>query len=134
MAILPQTIPNAAPTVLVVDDMPDARDVLARLLRLDGYKSLTAEDGISALAVVEADPPDLILLDLTMPGMDGLDVLRRLQADSRYARLPVILFTAVFDPRLVAEARRLGATDYIVKGSMPATELLARIACHLSPH
>lgn len=120
-------------TVLVVDDVADARDMLARLLRLEGYKSLTAADGEEALEAVEKDGPDLVLLDLTMPGMDGLDVLRRLRDDDRHRDLPVVMFTAVRDPGLVAEARRLGAADYVVKGSVGGSDLMARIARHLPP-
>jgi CheY-like chemotaxis protein len=128
----PVVPPNTQPTVLVVDDLHVARDMMARLLRLDGYETLTAEDGEAALAAVEAGHPDLMLLDLTMPDMDGLDVLRRLRADRRNAGMPVVMFSAVADPRLVAEARRLGAVDYVVKGDGP-DKVLASVSRHL-PH
>jgi CheY-like chemotaxis protein len=124
-------VPTAAHTVLVVDDVSDARDMMARLLRLEGYRSVTAEDGRSALAAVDRDGPDLVLLDMSMPDMNGLDVLRRLRADN--ADLPVMMFTAVSDPQAIDEARRLGAADYVVKGSVGASDLLERIARHL-PH
>ena len=74
-----------------------------------------------------------MLLDLTMPGMDGLEVLRRLRADARSRDLPVVMFTAVRDARLVDEARRLGAADYVVKGSLGAADLMDLIARCL-PH
>lgn len=127
----PPEVPPPRPTILVVDDASDIRDVLARLLRLAGYKSLTAEGGEAALASVAAEGPDLIVLDLMMPDMSGLEVLRRLRADPRYSRLPVVMFTAVGDRAVAEEARRLGVSDIIVKGGMGARELLDRISSHL---
>jgi two-component system OmpR family response regulator len=124
-------VPTAARTVLVVDDVSDARDMMARLLRLEGYRSVTAEDGRSALAAVDRDDPDLVLLDMSMPDMNGLDVLRKMRECNSH--VPVMMFTAVSDQRSVDEARRLGAADYVVKGSVGASDLLDRIARHL-PH
>jgi len=126
-------VPDPSPTVLVVDDVADARDVLARLLRFGGYKSVTAEDGPGALAAVESDAPDLVLLDLMMPGMDGVEVLRRLREDPRWRDLPVVLFTGMMDGPLVEEASRLGVVDYILKGRVAGKDLLDRIGQHL-PH
>ncbi|HEX8914968.1 MAG TPA: response regulator [Humisphaera sp.] len=123
----------AAHTILIVDDVADARDMLARLLRLDGHDARTAEDGPTALASVEADPPDLVLLDVTMPEMDGLEVLRRLRdRTGGHPRVPVVMFSAIPDPRLADEARRLGAVDYVVKGSVDACGLLDRLSRHLT--
>ena len=129
--LTPCGVPSPAPTILVVDDVADARDVLAKLLRLGGYKSVTAEDGQTALAAVETDAPDLVLLDLTMPGMDGVEVLRRLREDPRFKDLPVILFTAVTEGERVEEAGRLGIQDFIPKGRIAGRTLLSRIAQHL---
>jgi CheY-like chemotaxis protein len=111
-----QTAAVAVKTVLVVDDGPDARDMMATLLRLEGYHARTAEGGAEALAAIEADRPDLVLLDLTMPDMDGFEVLRRLRADPRHDRLPVVMFSGIGDPRVADEARRLGAADFVLKG------------------
>src|SRR3954452_20068096 len=103
-------------TVLVVDDVPDAREVVARLLKLSGLQAVTAEDGHEALAAVQAQTPDLILLDLTMPRMDGVSVLKALREDPRWKDLPVILFTAISEGQLVEEAGKLGVQDFILKG------------------
>jgi CheY-like chemotaxis protein len=124
------TLSPAAPTILVVDDVDDARDLTARLFRRAGYRCVTADGGEAALAAVDAEAPHLVLLDLTMPDMDGLEVLRRLRAEPRHRGLPVVLFTAVGDPRTVAEARRLGAADYLVKGTVGVADLLACAARH----
>lgn len=126
----PHTAPEVPPparTVLVVDDVADARDVLARLLRMSGYKSITAEGGEAALTAVEEEAPDLVLLDLMMPGMDGVEVLRRLRANPRWHDLPVILFTALSEGKLLDEAGRLGVQDCILKGGIGGAGLLDRI-------
>jgi two-component system chemotaxis response regulator CheY len=118
-------------TVLVVDDVPDAREVVARLLKWGGFQAVTAEDGYEALAAVNTQTPDLVLLDLTMPRMDGVAVLKALREDPRWRHLPVVLFTAVSDGRLVEEAGRLGVQDFILKGGVGGAELLDRITRHL---
>jgi CheY-like chemotaxis protein len=120
-------------TIMVVDDVPDARDVLARLLRIGGYAAVTAEDGVEALAALTYTSPDLILLDLMMPGMDGVSVLRALRKDPRWKHLPVVLLTAVSEGRLVEEAGQLGIQDFILKGGVGGFELLQRISRHLPP-
>jgi CheY-like chemotaxis protein len=117
-----------------VDDLADARDVLARLLRLGGYKSVTAEDGWAALSAVECEAPDLVLLDVTMPNMDGVEVLRRLRDHPRWKNLPVVLFTAVEDGPRLEEAGRLGFQDLIVKGGIAGRALLERIGRHVPRH
>jgi len=118
-------------TVLVVDDVPEAREVVARLLKRGGIQAVTAEDGYEALAAVNTQAPDLVLLDLTMPRMDGVAVLKALRGDPRWRHLPVVLFTAVSGGRLVEEASRLGVQDVILKGGVGGAELLDRIARHL---
>lgn len=118
------------PAILVVDDMDDAREMLARLIRLAGYRVITASGGDAALLAVDAETPALMVLDQTMPGMDGLEVLRRLRDNPRHRALPVVLFTAVSDQRTVAAARNLGAADYLIKGSVAAADLIACIAKH----
>src|SRR4051812_49697936 len=120
-------------TVLVVDDVPDAREVAARLLRGGGFQAVTAEDGYEALAAVNTQTPDLVLLDLTMPRMDGVAVLKALREDPRWKHLPVVLFTAVSDGRLVEEAGPLRVPDFILQGGGGGAELLHRITPHL-PH
>jgi putative two-component system response regulator len=116
-----------SPLILVVDDMPDARVLLAKVLRSRGYHAVTAEDGNEAIAAIEAERPDLVLLDLTMPVMDGLAVLRRLRSDSKWRNLPVILFSALAEGPMIEEARRMGVQDHVVKGSTGVAGLIARI-------
>jgi CheY-like chemotaxis protein len=84
--------------ILVAEDDPALREALRDVLALIGYAALTVSDGTQALAAARADPPDLIILDHLMPGLDGLSVLRALQADPRLKGIPVILLTgAAYD-------------------------------------
>jgi two-component system, OmpR family, response regulator ResD len=112
-------------TVLVVDDEPTIVEVLARYLERAGYETLEAADGLEALRVAEQRTPDLIVLDLMLPGLDGLEVLRRVH--ERPGRpVPVILLTARGEESDRLLGLRRGADDYVVKPFSPA-ELVARV-------
>jgi two-component system alkaline phosphatase synthesis response regulator PhoP len=110
------------PTVLVVDDNPKIVEVLAEYLRAEGFSAVTAEDGDSALGLAREAHPDLALVDIQLPGVDGLELTRRFQADG----IPVILVTARSDEvdRLVG--LQLGADDYVTKPFSPR-EVVARV-------
>jgi CheY-like chemotaxis protein len=116
------------PRVLVVEDTDDARDVLARMLRLGGFQPVTAENGSAALTELEKRTPDVVLLDLMMPHMNGVQLLDRMRHDPRWADLPVVLLTAVSEGRLISEAAELGVQDIILKGSVNAFDLIDRIS------
>jgi putative two-component system response regulator len=124
------TVPER-PTILVVDDTPDNLALMQSLLR-DRYKVKAANNGERALKIAAAEqPPDLILLDIMMPGIDGYEVCRRLKADAATRDIPVIFLTAkaeVEDERLGLE---LGAVDYITKPISPPI-VLARVQTHLA--
>jgi two-component system, OmpR family, KDP operon response regulator KdpE len=109
--------------VLVVDDEPSILRVVAANLRARGYEALTAATGKDALTGVETQQPDCIVLDLGLPDVGGLEVLRRLRA---WTTTPVVILTAVHDERDRAMALDLGADDYVTK-PFAMTELLTRI-------
>jgi DNA-binding response OmpR family regulator len=111
-------------SVLVVDDEPTIREVVSRYLERAGYETRVAGDGPSALQAVAERPPDLIVLDLMLPGIDGLEVMRRVR-DGRQ-RGAVILLTAKGDENDRIVGLRLGADDYVVKPFSPG-ELVARV-------
>jgi DNA-binding response OmpR family regulator len=115
--------------VLVVDDEPTIGEVVARYLERAGYRTRVARDGPAALAAARERRPDLVVLDLMLPGLDGLEVMRRLRGgdDSRTA---VILLTARGEESDRVTGLRLGADDYIVKPFSPA-ELVARVGAVL---
>lgn len=103
------------PTILVVDDHEEIREALAEILEEEGHEVLQAIDGLTALDVVAATPPDVILLDIAMPGMDGLETLRRLKAMPECSKLPVIMVTAQGDRQNMVKAVQLGVRDYVTK-------------------
>ena len=112
--------------VLVVEDEPDIRDLLAFHLEREGYLVTRASTGAEALRQLRASAPDLVILDLMLPEMDGLEVCRRLRADTGTAGLPVIMLTAKGDEVDRVVGLEIGADDYIVKPFSPK-ELLARV-------
>ncbi len=118
---------DASPSILVVDDDQAIRTLLRRLLTTEGYAVEEAGDGPTALEKVGALDPDLVLLDIMMPGQDGLDVLERLRHTSD---VPVILLTAKDDEADRVLGFRFGADDYVVK-PFSSAELAARIAAVL---
>jgi len=118
------------PIILIVDDNPQNLALLGELLE-PFYKVRVATSGLQALSVVQlVPPPDLILLDLMMPGMDGYEVIRRLKADSATASIPVIFVTAKDAQEDEEQGLKLGAVDYVSKPVNP-TVLLARVAVHI---
>jgi diguanylate cyclase (GGDEF)-like protein/PAS domain S-box-containing protein len=118
-------------SLLIVDDCESNRDVLSRRLAHEGYLVTTAEDGGRALALVGAGAYDLVLLDVEMPGMTGLEVLRRLRETHSQTILPVIMATGRTEGADIVEAFRLGANDYVTK-PIDFPIALARIGTHLS--
>jgi two-component system response regulator MprA len=110
--------------VLVVDDEPAVRDSLARTLRFEGYDVSVAGDGVAALALLGADAPDLVLLDVMMPRLDGLETCRRMRMDGQF--VPVLMLTARDDVGDRVAGLDAGADDYLVK-PFALQELLARI-------
>ncbi len=109
--------------VLVVDDEPMLRHLLSRLLRMEGYEVMEAEDGQEALEIVSGSEPDLVLLDVMLPTRDGIDVLGDLR---RTSNVPVILVSALGDEADRVIGLKAGADDYVVK-PFSAAELSARI-------
>lgn len=105
--------------VLVADDDRDIRDLVSFKLRQAGFEVITAEDGAGALAAVAEQHPDLAVLDISMPGLSGLDVTRKLRADPASRTVPVVLLTAKAQEGDVATGFAVGADDYVVKPFSP---------------
>lgn len=118
-------------TVLVVDDNPNNLSVLVSLLRESGYRTLVAVDGESAIAQITYAKPDIILLDVMMPGIDGFETCKRLKANPDSAEIPVIFMTALSDTIDKVKGFNLGAVDYITK-PFEHEEVLARLHTHLT--
>ena len=116
--------------VLVVDDIPRNLQIVGTMLRNAGYAIMPATSGAEALEGVRVQLPDLILLDLMMPGMDGLEVCRRLKTDPLTQAIPVIFLTASNEMEHLVQGFEVGAVDYVTKPFNPP-ELLARVRTHL---
>jgi DNA-binding NarL/FixJ family response regulator len=117
-------------TVLVVDDTPANLGVLLESLGSQGYNLLVAENGAGALSQLEHARPDLILLDVMMPGLDGFEVLARLKANPARADIPVLLMTSLEEADYKVRGFARGAVDYITK-PFAESEVLARVRTHL---
>ena len=121
--------PASAPgksSILVVDDSEANRRLLVDLLTVHGYALRSAHDGASCLAAVAETPPDLILLDVIMPGMDGFAVCRTLREDARYRMLPIVMVTSLDPYQERVKGLDAGADDFLSK-PIHAPELLARV-------
>ncbi|MEL6320236.1 MAG: response regulator [Cyanobacteria bacterium J06626_14] len=116
--------------ILVVDDTPANLEVITRTLASENYKVTVAISGERALTRLKSDVPDLILLDIQMPGIDGFETCRRIKANADLVSIPVIFITALSDPESTVKGFSLGAVDYVSK-PFRESELLARVKTHL---
>jgi two-component system alkaline phosphatase synthesis response regulator PhoP len=105
----------AKEVILIVDDEEDIRELVALNLRREGYQILTCDTGERALELVRSKKPDLVVLDLMLPGVDGLEVCRRLKADPDSRRIPVVMLTAKGEETDIVAGLELGADDYVTK-------------------
>jgi DNA-binding response OmpR family regulator len=112
-----------AATVLLADDDADILRFMEINLRLEGFEVVTARDGPEVLAKAVAVRPDLVLLDVLMPGIDGYSICAQIRADANLAAVPVIIVTANYSLADVEAARRAGADDFLVKPFQPAALL-----------
>lgn len=120
-----------SPTILIVDDIPDNVSTLFHFLDTHDFEVLVARDGEAALELIDYERPDLILLDVMMPGIDGFETCRRLKADVKTQEIPIIFMTALSDTLDKVKGFELGAVDYITK-PIHQEEVLARINTHIT--
>jgi DNA-binding response OmpR family regulator len=121
-----------SPTILVVDDEADMLNLLRLILRRGGWQVVTAASGSEALQLADRYLPDLILLDIMMPGLNGHEVCARLRQDARFKQTPILALTAQAHLEEQVRAHLAGIDEYIVKPVAPA-ELLERVRAHLHP-
>ena len=117
--------------VLIVDDDPDIRTLYRLVLRQEGLEVVEAENGREALDIIDTEAPALVLLDIMMPDIDGYEVCRRLRADPRTARLPVLMFSAKGTSADRKNGFKVGADGFIVKSAGPRA-LVTRVQSLLS--
>lgn len=128
--VAPEEVPAKRGLVLVVDDEYVNRAIMCRLLKSEGFDTIEAENGIEALAAIEANDLDLLLLDIVMPEMDGFEVLKTLRKQLSELDLPVIMVTANEEKAQIVRAFEIGANDFINKPFDPGVTM-ARINMHL---
>lgn len=116
--------------ILIVDDDPHAVEILTRMLAREGYACLSASGGAAALQTLQEQPVDVILLDVMMPGMDGLQVCERLRQNEALRTIPVILLTAKDDMETRGQGMALGVSEYLTK-PINKRELFTRIDAQL---
>jgi len=118
--------PSKGKTILVVDDEQVIRDVLKRLLLREGYDVLSAASGKEAMGILRSARPDLVLLDIAMPEMSGIEICRWIRRDSATPRLPIIMITGKSGVNDEVEGLETGADDYVTK-PFNTEELIARV-------
>ncbi|MBD1835432.1 response regulator [Cyanobacteria bacterium FACHB-472] len=118
-----------AKRILLVDDLEDNVSLLEAILAEEGYEIDSARNGKSALAKIEASPPDLVLMDAMMPGMDGYEVTRRIRENTKLPFIPILMITAS-ESASIPQGLELGANDFIRK-PIDFEELMARIKASL---
>lgn len=119
--------------ILIVDDSAIFRDPMAELLRRGGHEVACASNGEEALSLMREVNPDLVLLDVRMPVMDGLTCLRQIRGQERWKQLPVLLIAAVSDPSYVDEANKLGVVGCLEKTRFTLQQMIDTVVSHLPP-
>ncbi len=114
------------PRILIIEDEPDIREILQYSLEREGFEVAVATDGLAGLQAVRKKAPDLLMLDLMLPGIDGLEICRRLKGDPTTAGIPVVMVTAKGDEADIVLGLGLGADDYVPKPFSPK-EVVARV-------
>jgi len=127
----PEAVESTSKTILIVDDLPANLEVVGRHLESHGYRAVVAQGGEEGIARAELVNPDLILLDVLMPGVDGFETCRRLKARAGTRDIPVIFMTALSDTAGKVSGFEAGAVDYVTK-PLDGAEVLARIGTHLT--
>jgi adenylate cyclase len=118
-------------TVLVVDDHADNNEIVCKVLKRMGHRTVAAPTGEAALAILATEIPDLIILDAMMPGMNGAEVLRLIRANEATAMVPVIMHSAVADPEFHQNAVEKGANDFLVKSNFDLKVFEAMISKYI---
>lgn len=113
--------------ILIIEDDKFLRELIKRKLQDTGFEPFTASDGKEGLSLAQTNRPDLILLDLIMPGMDGFEVLSELRKDPSLAELPVIILSNLGQQDDIDKAKKLGAVDFLIKAHFTPNEIIDKI-------
>jgi two-component system, OmpR family, alkaline phosphatase synthesis response regulator PhoP len=122
-----ENIKNNGHLILIVDDEKSLLKALMDKFGKEGFRILTAENGEKGLNLALEEKPEIILLDIIMPKMDGIAVIKKLRADKRTKDIPVILLTNLFDNDRLVEAARMGVFDYLVKSDWKIEDVVRKV-------
>ena len=122
-------------TVLIIEDEEDAAELFAEMMRVSGYRVLKTSKSTPAISMMSAEKPDIVLLDIMMPEISGLDILRQMRRDPELANIPVIVITAKSMPSDIKNGMEAGASTYLTKpvGYLELKEAVERILANNSP-
>lgn len=118
---------DAQGKILLIEDDAMLGNIAADKFRANGFTVIRAEGGRDGIAMALRENPDLVLLDVIMPGMNGMDVLKAMKSDARLRDIPVVLFSNIAQEKEVAEAKALGAAEYLVKVDYTPPEIVERV-------
>lgn len=113
--------------IMLVEDDLFISDIYQVKLQREGFEVLIAGNGLEALKVLEKTVPDLILLDIVMPYMDGIDVLKKIKSEEKWKKIPVILLSNISEREKIDEAMGIGADDYLLKSHFTPAEVLEKV-------
>lgn len=119
--------PNGKSLILIVEDDKFLRDLISKKLVGEGYRIALAVDGKEALTMIGQEKPDLILLDIILPGMNGFDVLKQIKEDSNFSDIPVLILSNLSQSEDVVKGFKLGAVDFLVKAHFTPAQIIDRI-------
>lgn len=117
--------------ILIVEDDPLIVKIYTTRLTADGYEVSSAENGEDGLKLAEQNPPDLVVLDIMMPRMDGFAVLGKLRANPQMKQIPIIVYSNLAQEEEIKRAKESGATEFVIKANVTPTEMVAKIKQYL---
>jgi len=120
-----------APKILFIEDDPLIVKIYSTRLTADGYQVFSADNGQDGLKVVDQNTPDLIVLDIMMPKIDGFGVLEKLRASPKTKQIPILVYSNLAQEEEIARAKSMGATEFIVKANLSPTDMVEKIKSYL---
>lgn len=114
-------------TILLVEDDVFVSDIYQTKISSEGYEVILAENGLEAIKKLEKSIPDLILLDIIMPYMDGMETLRKIKSEEKWKKIPIILLTNLSDKEKIEEALGVGADDFLIKSHFTPSEVINKV-------
>jgi len=118
--------------ILIIEDEPGFRTIYKDFLESEGYQVIEAADGEKGLALIKSDQPDLVLLDIVVPKVNGFELLKKVREDMETKDIPIIIFSVLGDKETIKKALELGANDFAVKGFYSPGEMLSKISALLT--